>query len=149
MEGFICRFPSRAASHSTGACSGIAPCALNGSRQQSARPAPYEPFRRTTLRCHRARATVIAKEEGIPQIRVRDGDGNEWTIGHWQIDCGTLYEVEPGRWRPETDPKVLDALQLLYGGAVRERWAAGCERLHEEFVEDLSATLVRNGRLPV
>jgi hypothetical protein len=90
---------------------------------------------------------VIAKEEGVPQIRVRDDDGNEWAIGHWQVDCGTLYEVEPGRWRWENDPQVLDTIQLLYGGAVRKRWAAGCERLHEEFSESLRMILTRHGRL--
>ena len=51
---------------------------------------------------------------------------------------GVCLGVEPGRWRPENDPQVLDALQALYSGALRERWAAGCERLHEEFFESLA-----------
>jgi hypothetical protein len=65
-----------------------------------------------------SRVTVIEKADGVPQVRVRDDQGSEWTIGHWQVDCGTLYEVEPGRWRPERDPEVLDHLQSLYVGSV-------------------------------
>jgi hypothetical protein len=52
---------------------------------------------------HGTRLTVVERYLG-PDVLVRDDFGREFTIAHWQCDCGSIFLVG-NEWRAPHDPE--------------------------------------------
>lgn len=71
-------------------------------------------------------------------VEVEDEQRRKWLLPHWQVDCGSLYEVESGTWAPTYDPRVRSFLARelatppgSYAGAKEDR-AEACRLIREE-----------------
>lgn len=92
--------------------------------------------------------TVIEVEKGNPWVRVRSNDeaAIEEKLGHWQVDCGKLYEARKGVWLPESAPEVLDWFEAAYRARLGQPMERGIHGKIEDLMRDQRALLRRNGR---
>jgi hypothetical protein len=93
---------------------------------------------------HGSTVTVIACDG--QDVAVKDEQGQEWRLRHWQADVGTEYLID-GKWRREADPVVLDALEATLRQIQGEKWAEGVENVRGEVIKSLTERLKRHRRI--
>lgn len=85
-------------------------------------------------------------EGGGMLVTVRDPAGRQAALPHWNLDCGTEYEIE-GQWLPENHPSVLDELERVLCKTESAPEIDGIAMIREQNVESLRNRLRADGRL--
>ena len=80
-----------------------------------------------------------------------EAEGRTWNVSRWNLISPNEYRTRQGTWLPESDPRVLEALEKLLAQEVKNlesRVAESAEgaRSYREYVDSLVWTLERNGR---
>lgn len=73
---------------------------------------------------------------------VRDEERRYWKVYHWQLTAGSEYELEPGRWFPESHARARAYLRRLLERSTK-REVLAMERFAEAMMEDIRETLAR------
>jgi len=95
------------------------------------------------------RAPITAAALDMPHIVVRDGNGQEWKLLHWQVDFGAWYAPDAENWLHESQPRVLDALQgSLARHEARPRPGGLTGAAYDAYAKSLRWILERNGWKP-
>jgi hypothetical protein len=81
------------------------------------------------------------RQEGLCFVTIRNGAGRTLELPHFELDCGQEYEISPGKWIPESDPRALDHVRACLSSP---RVDAGNVN-HEVHLEWLRLILARNG----
>lgn len=87
---------------------------------------------------------TICKPGGM-LVTVRDSAGRETALPHWNLDCGTEYEIE-GRWLAENDPSVLDELGRQLGAIESAPEIDGIASIRQQNITSLRYRLHAHGR---
>lgn len=96
------------------------------------------------VRCGLSHGTVVTiVAQSGQQVEIEDAGGRRHTLQHWQVDSGTEWEVRPGQWIPESNPKLLTWLEKQAQKYRAERWQAPVEGSRKSAAESLEEIVQR------
>lgn len=75
---------------------------------------------------------VMAKVSGTCELIVRDGNGEIWTVRHWQVDVGLNVETLNGEMVPEWNPLAWEAIdhEMAVEPAGKRKRSSESQTLH-------------------